>query len=94
MKTMWWSEKYNNEADASIGRVAREIQQQNDIINNSVIFIDDLNKVKAGFTITCKGNDETMQFREWYHKFKSRIISSFEAILKTKNIYRLDLNWV
>ena len=34
-----------NEAAPLIGRLAREIQQNNDIINNSVIFIDDLNKI-------------------------------------------------
>ena len=34
-----------NEAAQLIGRLAREIQQNNDIINNSVIFIDDLNNI-------------------------------------------------
>ena len=61
-----------NEATPLLGRIAREIQQKNDIINNSVIFIDDLNKIKAGFTITCKGNDATMQFRDWHHKFSPK----------------------
>ena len=75
--------KYN-EATPLIGRIAREIQQKNDIIYNSVLFIDDLNEVNTGFTITFKGNDKTMKFGELYHNFKPRIISSIEEILKTK----------
>ena len=39
--------KYNAAAPL-IGRLAREIQQMNDIINDSVRFIDDLNVIKNG----------------------------------------------
>ena len=53
--------------------------------------------IKAGFTITFKGNGKTMLFKELYHKFKSRIINFIEELLKTKNMkvkFRLQITYL
>ena len=67
-------------------------------MNNSMLFTDDLNRLTTGFTITFKGNDKTMEFREVYDKFKSRSISSIEELRRTKKHmkvkFRLEITYV
>ena len=57
----------STEAITLTRRIAREIQQKKDIVNNTVLYDDDLNKVKTGFSINLTGNTKNMQLRELYN---------------------------
>ena len=48
----------NAEAIALTSRIAREIQQKSAILNKSVLFADDQNKLKTGFTIRLRCTDK------------------------------------
>ena len=44
------------DAEPATGRIARQMQAQNEIANQSLIEIDDLTKLKSGFGIIFRGN--------------------------------------
>ena len=44
------------DAEPATGRIARQMQAQNEIANQSLIEIDDLTKLKSGFGIILRGN--------------------------------------
>ena len=48
------------DAEPATGRIARQMQAQNEIANQSLIEIDDLSKLKSGFGIIFRGNDKCL----------------------------------
>ena len=54
----------STEAITLTRRIAREIQQKKDIVNNTVLYADDRNKIQTGFSINLTGNAKNMQLRE------------------------------
>ena len=61
--------KYIN-AEPATGRIARQIEAQNEIANQSVIEIDDLLKIKTGFGIIFRGNDKYLHAWVLMNKYK------------------------
>ena len=51
------------DAEPATGRIARQMQAQNEIANQSLIEIDDLTKLKSGFGIIFRGHAKC--FNPW-----------------------------
>ena len=74
-------------------RMRRQIQANNEIANSSISIVDELTKAKTWFTISCKGDDPKMQFRELMNKHRTGIVNVVNETFEIKKSMQFYFEW-